>query len=74
MNVGVERRRDIGDVTVHEDLTRREADDLVGRYAAIGAADPEIFRRLRVAQALEVLWIFNINFLRPIPIVFEKFR
>jgi hypothetical protein len=31
MNVGIEWRRDIGDVTVHEELARREADDLVGR-------------------------------------------
>ena len=43
MNIGVERRREISDVTVHEELARREADDLVGRYAAIGAAAPEIF-------------------------------
>jgi len=35
MNVGVERRSTIGDVTVHEDLARRETDDLVGRYVAM---------------------------------------
>ena len=32
MNIGVERRREISDVTVHDELARREANDLVGRY------------------------------------------
>jgi hypothetical protein len=34
MNVGVERRCEISDVTVHEELAKREADDLVGRYVS----------------------------------------
>lgn len=49
MNVGIERRSDIRDVTVNKELAGREADNLVRRYAAIGAADPEIFRLLDLA-------------------------
>ena len=31
----------------------READDLVGGHAAVGAADPEVLGRLRFGEALE---------------------
>ena len=41
---------DVGDVAVDEHLARRQADDLVGRHAAVGAADPEVFRRLLPAS------------------------
>jgi hypothetical protein len=37
MKVGVEGRRQIGDVTVHKDLAGPQADDLIGRDAAVGA-------------------------------------
>ncbi len=40
--VQVRVHHQIGDVAVHEDLTRIEADDLVGRHAAVGAADPQV--------------------------------
>ena len=33
---------DVGDVAVNEELARQEPDDLVGRHAAVGAADPEV--------------------------------
>jgi hypothetical protein len=33
MNVGVEGRRDIGDVAVHKELAGGQADDLIGRDA-----------------------------------------
>ena len=51
--VGVLRRRQIGDVAVNEQLARIEVDDLVGRNAAVGAADPEILGRLLALQPLE---------------------
>ncbi len=44
---------DVRDVPLDEDVTRREADDLVRRNAAVGAADPEIARRLDLAEPLE---------------------
>ena len=37
---------DVGDVAVHEQLARHQADDLVGRHPAVGAADPQVLRRL----------------------------
>lgn len=72
MNVGVERRREIGDVTVHEELARREADDLVGRYPAIGAADPEIFWPLDLAQTFEIFRIPALDFGGPLAIVVKQ--
>lgn len=41
VNVGIEWRHHIGNVAVYEELTRTEADNLVGRNAAIGATDPQ---------------------------------
>ena len=49
--VGVLRRREIGDVAVDEELAGIEVDDLVGGHPAVGAADPEIFRRLLAVRA-----------------------
>ena len=37
---------DVRDVAVHEHVARLEAHDLVGRDAAVGAADPEVLRLL----------------------------
>ena len=74
VNVGVERRHKIGDVAMHEELSRSKADNLVGRHAAIGAADPKIFRRLRLAQTLEILRVFELDFFRPGAVVFKKVR
>ena len=51
--VGVLRRREIGDAAVHEKLARIEADDLVGRNPALGAANPQIFRCLLTFELLE---------------------
>ena len=51
--VGVLRRGEVGDVAVHEQLAGIEPDDFVGRHAAVGAADPEIFGRLLAFQAAE---------------------
>ena len=44
---------DVGDVAMHEQLARQETDDLVRRHAAVGAADPEILRRLLLGEARE---------------------
>ncbi len=43
---------DVGDVAMDEKFARREIDDFVRRDAAVGAADPEILRRL-LARKLE---------------------
>ncbi len=36
-----------------EEFAGIEVDDFVGRHATVGAADPKIFRRLLVFEALE---------------------
>jgi hypothetical protein len=52
--IGILRWREIADVAVHEEqLAGIEADDLVRRNPAVGAADPWIFRRLLAHEALE---------------------
>ena len=44
---------DVGDVAVHEELARQQADNLVGGDAAIGAANPEVAGILLLGQGLE---------------------
>ena len=39
--VEVSGGHDVPNVTVHEDLARAEAEDLVGRHAGVGASDVE---------------------------------
>ena len=55
--VGVLRRGEIGDVAMDEQLAGVEVDDLVGRHAAVGAADPQIFRRLLARQPAEEIGV-----------------
>ena len=42
----------IGDVAVDEDFARQQACDLVGRYARVGTADPQILRFLQTGKPL----------------------
>jgi len=72
MHVGVEPRCDISDVTMHEELAWRETHDLVGRYPAIGAADPEIFRILYLAQTFKIVRILALDLGSPLAIVVKK--
>ncbi len=44
---------DIGDIAMYENLSGRKIDDLVGRDAAVRAADPEILGFLLAGQAGE---------------------
>ena len=43
----------VGDVAVDEHLPGQQAHDLVGRYPAVGAPDPEVLRRLLTGQPPE---------------------
>ena len=43
----------VGDVAMHEQLAGQQPDDLVGRHAAVGAADPQELGRLLRAQPRE---------------------
>jgi len=49
---------DVGDIAMHEHLAGEKADDLVGGNAAIGAADPEVFRLLLVGEFAEETGVF----------------
>ncbi len=44
---------EVGDITVDEQLARKQTDDLVRRHPAVGASDPEIHRRLLMREAHE---------------------
>jgi len=44
VQIGVDNQ--IGDVAVHEHLSRQQADNLVGRHTAIRAADPKVLGRM----------------------------
>jgi hypothetical protein len=43
----------VGDVAVDKELSGVQAHDLVRGYAAVGAADPQIFGTLLTLQSLE---------------------
>src|SRR4051812_1625954 len=51
--IGILRRSEIGDIAVYEQLTGVEANNRIRRHAAIGAADPEIPRRLLAFEPAE---------------------
>jgi hypothetical protein len=69
MNIGIERRYDVGDIAVDKQFSRGEADDLVRRYPAVRAADPEIFRLLYLTQPFKILRICALDFGGPLTIV-----
>ena len=62
----------VGDVSVDEQFARQEADDFVGRHAAIRAADPEIARRLLFGKLLEEIGILPANAFRPGLVILEE--
>ncbi len=55
--IGVLGRGQIGDIAMDEQLAGIQIDDLIGRHAAVGAADPEIFRGLLARQPAEEIRI-----------------
>ena len=42
----------VRDVAVHKQFAGKQADDLIRRHAAVGAADPEVFGRLLAGEPL----------------------
>src|SRR6185369_7212203 len=55
-----------------EHLARQQADDLVGRDSRIGAADPEVLRRLLRRQLLEEVGMRSRDVRGPAAIVVEE--
>jgi len=70
VQVGVNHK--VGHVAMDEELTRKEPDDLVGGNSAVGAADPQVARRLLVKQAVEEVRLELRHGCRPTTVVFEK--
>ena len=63
---------DVGDVAVDEQLARPQADDLVGRHAAVRAADPQVLRQLLRRQRPEEVGIVIGDAAGPAAVVVEK--
>ena len=59
-------------VAVDEQLARREADDLVRRDATVGAADPQVARRLLCRQLEEEIRLAGRDVARPRAILIEE--
>jgi hypothetical protein len=51
--VDVDPINDVSDISVHEDLARKHAHDLICRNTAVRTTDPEKVRRLLPGQLLE---------------------
>jgi hypothetical protein len=63
----------IGHVAVHEQLARQQAHQLIGRHAAVGAADPQVLRRLLLEQAGEEAGRLRLGGRGPLPVLLEEF-
>ena len=63
---------DVRDVSMDEQFTGEEADDLVGRDAAVRATDPEVTWALLARQLGEELGVLLADPLGPGPVVFEE--
>ena len=62
----------VGHVAMHENLARQQADDLVGRHAGIGAADPQVFGVLQRGQLFEEARVHLAHLARPGQVVIEE--
>src|SRR5262249_19110456 len=63
---------DVGNIAMDEHLPGQQADDLVRRHTAIGAADPEVARDLLANQAFEELGVLPYHLGGPCPILREQ--
>jgi len=63
---------DVREISVDEHFSRWEVDDLVGRDSTVGAADPEILRRLLVRQPRKKLRVRAGHGGGPGPVVREQ--
>src|SRR5262245_59428344 len=74
LNIGVQRRREVGDIAVDKELARTKADNFIGWYSAIGATDPKVLWRLCLAKPFKVLRVFKLSLFSPSVVIFKKFR
>ena len=70
--VEVSVQHHVGHVAMHKQITGQHADDLVGRYTGIGAADPQVFRGLLAGELGEEFGIFLFDRIRPAFVVIKQ--
>ena len=70
VEVGVHHH--IGHVAVHKDLARIQSGDLVGRYPAVGTANPQVLGRLLLRQQAEKTRALPLHAGRPDAVVVEQ--
>jgi hypothetical protein len=63
---------EIGDVAMNEEFAWLQSHDLIGRNAAVRAADPEILGRLLFGQLLKKVRLAGTDVVRPSSVVVEK--
>ena len=63
---------DIGDVAVHEDIARFEAEEGSLRAARVGAADPKDLGALALSQPWEEVRVFGVGLYSPSPVGLER--
>jgi hypothetical protein len=49
-----------------------QACNLVSWYAAVGATNPQVFRRLLLRQMIEEAWLLKLHALGPSPVVVKE--
>jgi hypothetical protein len=62
----------VGDIAMDEDFARCQADDLVGRHPAVGAAYPQILGGLLFDEAAEVFRILGAPLAGPTAVALEE--
>lgn len=62
----------VRDVTVDEQLTGQQADDLIRRDAAVRTSDPQMLRILLLSKLFEEIRLFLPDSLRPLTVAIEE--
>ena len=62
----------IGDIAMHEHLSRFQTRNRIGRNSAVRTADPQILRPLEIGQPFKIMRIVVPALLRPPAIIFEQ--
>ncbi len=70
VQVGVHHH--VGDVAMNEHFAGQQSHDLVGRHAAVGAADPQVGGRLLPRELDEEFRVLPMDAIRPFAIVLEE--
>ena len=63
---------DVGHVAVDEQLAGQQVDDLVGGYAAVGAADPEVAGILLCGEFAEEVRVLRVDAFGPEAVLFDQ--